>query len=243
MSLSPQNDLKEDKKTWNGLLAVLRSTGIFIVVGILGAMFLLWCFHELTEGIFRNQFSSLDNNILLWLHGFTNPVLDVIFGFFTTIGSIAGVLVMVAIVFGLLIWKKHFHSPWLLALAVGGGILINQLLKFYYERPRPDLWANDNRPATFSFPSGHATVSFCFFVMLIWLGSKFIKVYWQKVIWFILMIICILMVGLSRLYFGVHYPTDVLGGYISAGCWLTILLIGVFWYDRWQAKRGKVSTP
>jgi membrane-associated phospholipid phosphatase len=228
-----ENDETTDsQKAYSGLIGVLRELGWYIAGGLVVALGLLWLFFLLSRAIFSNTFSALDNGLLMNLHQYENPVLDAIFWFFTTVGGIAGILIMTALVFAFLIWRKHYHAPWILALAVGGGVLINQGLKFFYERPRPDLWASDYRPATFSFPSGHAMTSFCFFAMLIWLGNKYISRTWLRRVWAVAMVFCILMVGLSRLYFGVHYPTDVIGGYIAAAAWIIAVLGGVAIYDR-----------
>jgi undecaprenyl-diphosphatase len=219
---------------------LLRDIGRVALLGLVAAVMLLLFFAWLAEEVFNKEFTSFDDNFELWVHSFANPVLTAIFTFFTTIGSIAGVLVMAALTFGLLVWRRHLRSAWLLALAVVGGVLLNQVLKFFFERPRPELWpVTLPRPTTFSFPSGHATASLCYFGVLVWFGLKFLKQPALKVGWTILMIFSILMVGLSRIYFGVHYPTDVLAGYLSGGFWMAVLLSGESVYNRWYTRSHK----
>lgn len=219
------------------LTGLLRQIGWRILLGLAGAIVLLWLFGLLADEIFENEFTSLDNGFERWVHSFANPVLDAVFGFFTTLGSIVGVLVLTVIIFGVLVWRKHLHSAWLVGLAVAGGVVLNQALKFFFHRPRPELWpVTAPRPTTFSFPSGHATVSFCLCGVLIWLGWRFIRPAVWRIVWTILLSFFILMVGLSRIYFGVHYPTDVLGGYISGAFWLVTFLSGVAAYDRWHRR-------
>jgi undecaprenyl-diphosphatase len=207
--------------------------GLFASIGLIGAVFLAKLFEELAEGIFRKESTELDNRFGLWVHSFANPTLDKVFKFFTTIGSMASVIIMTVFSFGLLVRRNHPNAAWLIALSSGGGILINQVLKFFFRRPRPALWnSQDPQLPTFSFPSGHATVSFCFCGGLSWLGYKFIKNPIVLTSWLIGMLVCVIMVGLSRIYRGVHYLTDVVGGYISGSFWLALLLSGVSIYDR-----------
>jgi undecaprenyl-diphosphatase len=114
------------------------------------------------------------------------------------------------------------------------------VLKFFFQRPRPQLWiSREPRLGTFSFPSGHATVSFCFCGGLSWVGYKFIKSPLALTAWFLAMLLFIFMVGLSRVYRGVHYLTDVVGGYLSGGFWLALLLSGVSIYDRLHPRQTK----
>lgn len=228
------------RKIWAALVKLLQEIGLFAVVGFAGAIFLLWFFAQLASEVFENDFSKLDSNILLALHRAASPALDLIFGFFTNIGSIAGVLILTAVTFGILLWTKHLASGWLIIIVVGGGVILNQVLKFFFQRPRPELWAITGvRPTTFSFPSGHATASLCYFGVLIWLGFRFLKSPLTKTGWTILMLFAITMVGLSRMYFGVHYPTDVLAGYISGCFWLIMVLSSKNLYARLR----KQNTP
>lgn len=232
-SADRSNKAASKESVWEALSSVIRHMSLFAVIGLTGAVGLAKLFEELAEGIFRKESTQLDNNFSLWLHGFANPILDKIFKFFTTIGSIASVIIMTILSFGLLIKGKHPHAAWLVALATGGGVLLNQVLKFFFRRPRPLLWTStDPRPATFSFPSGHATVTFCFCGGLSWLGYKFSKSPVVLAGWLLIMLGCVVMVGLSRIYRGVHYLTDVVGGYISGSFWLALLLSGVSIYDR-----------
>lgn len=215
------------------LVRLVRETGWYILGGLAGSILLLYLFAALAEDIFSHEFTSFDDNFELWVHSFNSPALTIFFQLFTTIGSIAGVCVLTVITFGLLWWRKHLRSAWLVALAVGGGILINQVLKQLFQRPRPELWAVTGfRPGTFSFPSGHATVSLCYFGVLAWLSFRLLKPGLVRWLGSALMIFCIVIVGLSRIYFGVHYPTDVIGGYISGAFWLVILLDGAAIFRR-----------
>ena len=221
----------------NSLGQLLRQIGWSIVIGLAGSILLLIVFSELTEDIFRNEFTKIDDNFELWVHSLASPALDVFFNIFTTIGGVAGISVLTALTFGLLWRRGHLHSAWLVVLASGGGIVINQILKLLFRRPRPELWAlTGHVPTSFSFPSGHSTAALCYFGVLGWLGWGFIKRPLLRLGWIGLMILFIGLVGLSRIYFGVHYPTDVIGGYLSGAFWLVILLEGAYILRRFRQK-------
>jgi undecaprenyl-diphosphatase len=238
--MNTSSEIKQSQKKsplLASLVRLLREAGWYILAGLAGSILLLYLFADLTEDVFTNEFTKFDDNFELWVHSFSSSGLTIFFEFFTTIGSIAGISILTVITFGLLWWRHHLRSAWLLALAVGGGILINQVLKQLFHRPRPELWdITGSRLTTFSFPSGHATVSLCYFGVLAWLGFRLLKPRWARWLGAALMVFCIVMVGLSRIYFGVHYPTDVIGGYLSGTFWLVILLDGATIFNRIRKK-------
>lgn len=232
------NRNQENELLWEALAGVARQMGLFAIIGLTGAVFLAKLFEELAEGIFRKESAALDDRFGLWVHSLANPIFDRLFKFFSALGGIASILIMTGLSFGLLVRRKHPHAAWLLALASGGGVLLNQTLKFFFRRPRPQLWTSkEPRLRTFSFPSGHATVTFCFCGGCSWLGYKFIKSPLALTAWLTAMLVWVFMVGLSRIYWGVHYLTDVVGGYLSGSFWLALLLSGVSIYDRLHPKQ------
>lgn len=235
-----QNQPGKNPSMWQALLGVIRQMGPFAILGISGAVVLARLFEELAEGVFRKESESLDHRFSLWVHSFASPLLDKVFKFFSALGGITGVIILTTLSFGVLARRNHPHAAWLIVLANGGGVLLNQALKFFFRRHRPQLWlSTDRRLRTFSFPSGHATVSLCFCASLGWAGVKFIKSPVVLAAWVSALVVYVFMVGLSRVYRGVHYLTDVVGGYISGGFWMSLLLSGISIYDRFHPKEVK----
>lgn len=178
---------------------------------------------------------SFDQAALLWINQQDSPALD---SFFVTITDLGGVLVLGAATLAILIYllvKKQYPQALLLAAGVGGVSALNVLLKTLFDRPRPDLWDWLITETSFSFPSGHSAASFAFafcIVLLLW-NTKW------RILTTILAGVYIVLIGTSRLYLGVHYPTDVLGGWLLAFTWV-MLVAGVV-YMRWPAA-GKRSS-
>ena len=107
-----------------------------------------------------------------------------------------------------------------------GAEAVDQALKFWFQRPRPDVFFGLPQPWGYSFPSGHALVSSCFYLVL---AEIVIEEEWplsRKLAIWTLAALLTGMIGLSRVYLGVHYPTDVLGGYLGGIAWLAIVHAG-----------------
>jgi undecaprenyl-diphosphatase len=124
-------------------------------------------------------------------------------------------------------------------VTVLGANLVNEGMKLFFHRPRPEPWFSYPLPSTYSFPSGHAFVSFCFFVCL---AEILMRHGWPlagKVAIWSAALGCTLTIGVSRVYLGVHYPTDVLGGYAAGIVWtMLIRLVRSGWQGRMERKRG-----
>ena len=122
--------------------------------------------------------------------------------------------------------KRVVLVGWIAAFA--GGAIIDQALKMVVHRSRPTYGAAFVQAGSFSFPSGHAMGSMIGYGMLLWA----IFVFWHpkrvwKVIIYVLAGLLVLAIGLSRIFLGVHYPSDVAGGWAAALAWLAVCITGV----------------
>jgi undecaprenyl-diphosphatase len=132
----------------------------------------------------------------------------------------AGVLIV-----GLLVRAGRGREAARFGVTVLGANLMNEAMKLFFHRPRPEPWFGYSQPPTYSFPSGHAFVSFCFCLCL---AEILIRHGWPlaaKVAIWSAALGCTLTIGLSRVYLGVHYPTDVLGGYAAGIVWTTLIRV------------------
>lgn len=161
----------------------------------------------------------MDIQIVHWLASMRTPEFTNFLLWVTSLGEWQIVVIfVVATILAFWIRKKRFYIIPLLVTVLGSE-LFSYLIKIFVHRTRPDvsLLIED----TYSFPSGHATISIAFYGFITYVLIKNYKKL-GKIISLILGILLIGLIGFSRLYLGVHYTTDVLGGYIIGGIWLVI---------------------
>ena len=155
----------------------------------------------------------------LWINAHGNSVLDWVFVNFTNLGGAKFIAIVSVIIVAFLIYKKLYYRALLMLVAVGGAGLLNLILKGMFERTRPDLWIHLVDEKSFSFPSGHAMASsaFAFAVIALLWGSK-----WQPIA-IGAGVLYVFFVGFSRLYLGVHFPTDVIAGWALSLAWVSVV--------------------
>ena len=140
-------------------------------------------------------------------------------------------LVLALAVFLYLRWK---HAAAWLAVSMAGALILDLALKYSFRRPRPPVFFGV-APHTYSFPSGHALCSFCFYAVLAGLIATRTRSVLLRVVVGVLAAALVIAIGLSRIYLGMHYPSDVIAGYLAAAIWVSTLLV----MDRWRTRRRK----
>lgn len=171
---------------------------------------------------------------MLRLHAQASPLTDAVMRGFTDSGSTPALLV-IGLALSLLLWKRFgHHRPTLtLWLSLVASEALNLLIKFLLHRERPQLWMRPVTAEYYSFPSGHAMVSMTFYGTAAYLLSQaFPQLRW---LWWALVIPFVLLIGFSRVWFGVHWPSDIVAGFIGGG----IVLIFI---TRWHGKRETEKT-
>ena len=156
----------------------------------------------------------------------------------TALGSYAFVTIILIAALGYLLLMRKHGLALLLFAAEAGGMLFSTLLKELFDRPRPDL-EHAARVFTASFPSGHATLSAVTFLTLGALLTRVTADRKAKLYFMGTAIVLTVMVGLSRLYLGVHYPSDILAGWCVGSAWAVLCWGGALWLQR----RGDVERP
>jgi undecaprenyl-diphosphatase len=144
---------------------------------------------------------------------------------------------MVLAIAGFLAMTRKSHAALLVLVSVTGGVLISQTMKWAYARPRPDLVPHSAEVFTTSFPSGHSMMSA---VVYLTLGALLARTQADRAAKVYVLAVAVLLtalVGASRVYLGVHWPTDVLAGWALGGLWALICLLVM----QWLQGRGQVE--
>lgn len=167
--------------------------------------------------------SSIDNSISLFFSVHNNVIFTNIFKAISFICSPKFMIVLNVLLFIFIIVKKKYKL-FIIVLSSISSVIINNLVKIIVRRERPD-YLRMVMEKSYSFPSGHAMISVLFFGSIIYLVNKY-NLKYKKLITFSLSTF-VLLVGISRIYLGVHYLTDVVGGYLL-GFIVLFLIIHLF---------------
>jgi len=157
----------------------------------------------------------------------------------TALGSMTIACLISSLVGGFFLLKRQYGGFLPLAAALGGGYLLSKGLKLYYARARPEYVNPSHYVDSFSFPSGHALVAAVVYLTLGALLARFVATRGLKIYVLGTAILLAFIVGLTRVYLGVHYPTDVLAGWTVGLLWAIICWL----VARALQKRGAVESP
>lgn len=167
------------------------------------------------------KIEQFDHLIISFVQGMESPGLTSVMMFFTWIGGGLPIVVIICITMVILfVFLRHRKELIFLVTVVLGSALLNMVLKYLFSRSRPEFHRLIE-VSGYSFPSGHSMSAFSFYGALAYLLWRHIPGAVGRVILIVLSSIFILFIGVSRIYLGVHYPSDVIGAYLVSGCWLS----------------------
>jgi membrane-associated phospholipid phosphatase len=197
-----------------------------LVMGLLAAAAALMLFSWLGREILTGVTPMLDERIRLAVHGFASPRLTAIMRGLSLYGGPTGLTpIGLALALAFLIRRWH-RGALLVVITMAGAGLLDVLLKQSFGRVRPAAFFDFPLPATHSFPSGHAFFAASFFGGLAVLVSARVRNRFLRAAVWIVAVSLILLVGLSRVYLGVHYPSDIIAGYAAATVWVAAVAFG-----------------
>lgn len=177
---------------------------------------------------------AFDSVMIAFVQGLETPTLTAIMTFFTFIGSWKSIIVIALLVIIFLYKVLHHRSELVLfSLVIIGTPMLNKVLKNFFERTRPDLHRLIEIGG-YSFPSGHAMNAMAVYGILTFLLWRHIPTRAGRGLLILLSTVMIFMIGISRVYLGVHYPSDIIAGYFASGFWLAVT---IWFYQRYKAKR------
>jgi undecaprenyl-diphosphatase len=203
-----------------------------------------WSFVELADEVLEGETHSIDQSILLAMRSpadLADPLgpgwLEEIGRDLTALGGIAVLVIISCAGVGYLLLSRHYRGTLFLTMVLIGGWALSTALKAGFDRPRPDLVPHGSIVYTASFPSGHSMMAA---VTYLTLGVMLARVQSHrrlKAYFLLTAIVLTLLVGISRVYLGVHWPTDVLAGWTAGAAWASLCWVLAGWLER----RGKVE--
>lgn len=208
----------------HGLLALLQRMGWAYLLALAVAVLALYGFAELTEEVLEGEFQSLNEGVLLALHAARQAWLDRLALALSRLGGASGTTFVSGAAILFWIARRRFLDAAGLLVVIGGGALLIPLLKNWFQMPRPDLFVSLAPESTFSFPSGHATISVCLYGYLAAITvMESPRKIWR---WCAALLFAGVALGIiwSRLYLGVHWLTDVMAGTLVALFWVSVSL-------------------
>lgn len=194
-----------------------------ILAALLTSIGLLALFAWLAEEVFEGELARFDLVFRTQIHSFASPALTIWMArasFFGSVLFLSCASAALCIVFLVVRWRRA--AAWLAVDMVGAAVL-DVALKYAFHRPRPTAFFGV-APHSYSFPSGHALGSLCFYAVLAGLlATRLPKGAARAFVW-VAAVVIVAVIGFSRIYLGVHYPTDVIAGYLAAVVWVATLL-------------------
>ncbi|WP_108660521.1 phosphatase PAP2 family protein [Acuticoccus kandeliae] len=203
-----------------------------------------WIFMAVADEVMEGETHALDTAILLALRDPGDPAnplgpawVEEMVRDFTALGGFGVLTFITFAVSGLMLLHGRVRTTLFLLASIGGGVVFSNLAKHLFDRPRPDLVPHESYVMSASFPSGHSMMAAITYLTLATILARIeprrsIKAY-------LIFLACLLsgLVGASRVYLGVHWPTDVVAGWTAGAAWaLSCWLIA-----DWLAKRGEIE--
>jgi undecaprenyl-diphosphatase len=222
-----------------------RQESVVLLAGLV-LVLTTWGFVEVAEEVVEGDARTFDERILRYLRRTDDPARPIGPGWLidaardvTAMGSTAVLLLVMFAVVGYLFIERKRRAMWFVAVAAGGGLLASTVLKYLFGRDRPDVVLQLAPVATPSFPSGHSMLSAVVYMTLGALMARLVGRGAVKAYVLSVALLLTFLVGISRIYLGVHYPTDVLAGWSAGLAWALLCWL----MARYVQRRGSIEAP
>lgn len=205
----------------------------------------VWAFAEIADEVFEGDVHDLDARVLQALRRADDPAEPIgprwvqeIGRDATALGGVGWLAFFTGIVAGYMWLDRKYRMMLFLLAATLSGLLVSSLLKLAFDRPRPDIVPHLSHVYTSSFPSGHSMLSAVVYLTVAAILATVVPRRPLKVYVLAVALLITLFVGASRVYLGVHYPTDVLAGWVGGLVWALLCWL----IARWLQQRGEVES-
>lgn len=223
------------------LKSVLRYISFYLIFGLAVSSVCLWLFAALARQVLAGApITAIDQELANALHARATPLGTMIYRIVTAFGGSWIIVIAIAVgLFFLLRRRWSYLAVWIIAL-VGGGLLSLQM-KAIFARPRPVFTNPLLIEHSFSFPSAHAMTSLITYGILAYFLWHEVNNRVVRILIVFAAALLVILVGISRMTLGVHYLSDVLGGFIAGGIWLGVCIAALSILHRGQARLAEVD--
>lgn len=200
--------------------------GLATLLGLGVALLALFALGWLADEMLEGDTLAFDIGIRAAVHTLASPRLTQLFILTSNLGGPMVLAPLSAALAATFAWRRWWRGAILLVVAVSGAGVLDAALKSAFKRPRPTPFFEYALPSSYSFPSGHALLAFCFFTATAaLLAPRLPSPALRWLVW-VVATLAIAAVGFSRVYLGVHYPSDVVAGYTAGLLWSSVIVAG-----------------
>ena len=190
-----------------------------------GALVVLIFFGWLTEEMAEGDTREFDEAVRSLVHQSASPMLTSVMQIASFLGSTVFLSTFGIFIFFAFVLFRRYRAATIFAVTMVGASVLLFTLKAVVRRTRPEPFFETLLPASYSFPSGHSLLSFCFFGSLAAILTARVEARLLRAMIWLCAALLVALIGLSRVYLGVHYPSDVLAGYAAALIWVVAVAV------------------
>jgi membrane protein DedA with SNARE-associated domain/membrane-associated phospholipid phosphatase len=229
---APQLEFLLARLSPRGFLGLHLTSGILILIGA------SWLFGGIAQDVVAgDQLTIIDKNLALWFHRSQTSGLTTMMQIVSSLASTRWVTGLALAIGLFLCWKQYWYRLLALLLVLPCGMILNVLLKITFHRQRPSFADSYLIFHGYSFPSGHTMAATLLYGLLAVFAVIAIKKWRWRVAAALCALVMVLLVGLSRIFLGAHYLSDVLGAFAAGMAWLALSLTAVDTFRRNRARR------
>jgi undecaprenyl-diphosphatase len=219
------------KKILNYFEDLQQRPYLTVIIGLAVSALLLALFSKIaSETLYENEMHGFDSAVTSFIRYPAGQALNSFMLSVTKLGSSQVMLAVTMIMLAVFILRSWRREAIALLICLAGAGVLNQMLKILFARSRPEWFALVEETG-YSFPSGHSMVSICVYGFLAYVFSRNFSSIRKRGLIFLIVGIVVAMIGISRIYLGVHYPTDVLAGFVAGGTWLGFCMSWLHWRE------------
>jgi undecaprenyl-diphosphatase len=228
------------RATAGGAAALRTTLGVALLAGIVVAVVGTAAFAWVAAHVERGSTQAFDVAVLQWFGAHRSPGVDRAMLEITFLGTFLVDITIVGVAATFLWLTQHRYSATLLLASTVGGVLLNNVLKLGFSRPRPEVLTWQAQVVTSSFPSGHAMSAAVVYGTVAYLAARLQRRRASRVVTMLVALVLIALICVSRLYLGVHYPSDVIAGVLVGFAWASFCMATLEGIQKWGRRRPSV---